>query len=749
MSTILVIDDHPMNREFLVTLLGYQKHRMLEAADGLQALEIIKKESVNLIISDILMPNLDGYELAQILRADPVFMKIPIVFYTATYSTREANLLAKACGVSMVITKPAEPQEILDKIGTILGVSLPNKEVPLEVTHVKKTSRMHLGDNLSLFLGELDTTNQYLNKQALASNQTLGTQDTYDELASQIKSLQENSLKMSALIKLGFNLITERDPLRMFKLFSRTACSIIKAHRATIGIIDNQERLSGRFCITTMTEKIDSYYSDTCVLPDSVLRPLFMGKNVIRFSNLNEISLINHAFVDDFSNQAFLGIPIASSTQKYGVIYFSGKRDTSEFNEEDEHIIATMAAELAVLYENITLYDMIQQHAVKLQLEVTERKNIENELRHSEERLKLALDTAHMNGWEWNMQTNEVKEFGYIDPLSRNDAYHPENGSFDNVLSNIYPDDREKVMRVLQKAIQLNTEYEAEFRSCKTHDAIKWIAARGQIFSDEQGKPQRMVGVAIDITERKKTEQLARHHQTELAYIARVSSMGEMASALAHELNQPLTVINSYVSGCIHRLEKNTDEKESIIDAMKKAMQHVELAGQIIHRMKNFVRHGELHYEIILINDLIKEALRLIQYEIQDISLTINLELAEDLPKIEVDKIQIEQVLLNLMRNGFEAMLTAKTPKPILTISTEYLTSHVIKITIKDNGPGINMNMKDRLFVPYFTSKTRGMGMGLAICRTIIEGHGGQISAQTSLEGGACFQFTLPVTQHE
>lgn len=744
MATILVVDDHPMNREFLVTLLGYQKHNVLEAADGLQALEIIQKESVDLIISDILMPNLDGYELVQKIKADKALMNIPIIFYSATYSAREANVLAKSCGAAIVITKPAEPQEILKQVGTILKMSSSDQTIELEVSEKKESSRMNLSDNLSLFFEELNTTHQYLNKRTAVAN-TPEHQETYDELALKIKKLQENDLRISALIKLGFNLITERDLLRMFKLFGRTACSIMKAQCVTIGLIDDHTRLSGSFCITTMSEKIDAYYSSTCTLTETILRSLFMGQSALRISELSQTQLPDYAF----SNRSFLGTPILSSTKKYGVIYFLGKRGAQEFTEEDERIIATMAAALAVLYENIRLYDTVQQHTTKLQLEIAERKNIENELHHSEERLKLSLDAAHMHAWEWNLQTGELKEFGHVELMSCGDFHHDGKDFLEKFANNIHSDDREKVMQSIGDAVRLNLEYEVEFRLSEKYAAVKWIAIRGQVFPDENGMPRYMIGVGIDISERKKAEQLAHKHQAESAYIARVNSMGEMASALAHELNQPLTAINSYVSGCIHRLEKNTYEKDQIIDVLKKTMQNAELAGQIIHRMKNFIRNGELHYENISINYLVKEVALLFQCEIQDAVFTITFELAENLPEIVADKIQIEQVLLNLFRNGFEAMIEAGSQVSFV-VRTEYLaTTHTIAVSVEDSGPGISMDNAAHLFTPYFTTKVFGMGMGLAICRTIIEAHGGQISTKITSGVGSCFQFTLPVTRNE
>ena len=748
MATILVVDDHPMNRDFLSTLLGYQKHRILEASDGVQALAIARLERIDLIISDILMPNLDGYEMAKIIRADQTLATIPIIFYTATYSTREANMLAAACGVTCVIIKPAEPQEILDQVRLMLGSSASNEELFFLTSKKKDRANIQLGKNLSIFFDELDTTNQFLS--ALVPTAALNNETKSDDvlLRETIKKLQENSLKMSSLLKLGFNLMTERDPLRMFKLFSRAVCNLMPVYQVTIGIIDHEEQLSGRFCTTILNNSLEAHYSNTDILAAPLLRALYFSQDVIRFTELNQAQLTDPHAISQFENRAFLGVPIFSSTQKYGVFYLIGKGDGQGFSLEDERMATTMAAELAVLYENIKLYDLIQQHAVKLQLEITERKQVENDLRQSEERLKLALEAGHMNGWEWNVQTNVINEFGYFDPISRH-VTSTATGTLDHFISSIIPEDRARILAALHQAVKDGKDYEAEFRSNMADGSTQWIAARAQLYFDSAGNAERMVGIGVIVTERKKAEELARQHQANLASVARVNSMGEMASALAHELAQPLTVINSYLGGCIRRIENSDTDHAAIILAMQKAMQNVELAGEIIHRMKNFVRKGELQYETIALNEVIQAAVALIHFEIYDTPVAIHFNLTPGLPLLEIDKIQIEQVILNLVRNGIEAMRNANVRQPTLHILTEQTKPHLLTVTIQDCGPGIAPHVSHLLFTPYFTTKPNGMGMGLAICRTIIEAHGGQLSAMNLATQGACFKFTLPVLHND
>ncbi len=748
-ATILVVDDHPMNREFLITLLGYQKHHLFAVSDGLKALEIIRKESIDLVISDILMPHLNGYELAKAIRSDSRTSKVPVIFYTATYNSRDAQLLASAIGVEAVIPKPSDPQEILDQVNTILGIPLCEDRISIDSAYIKETSRLHACANLSICLDQLDTTNQYITQLAEVEHSSIEGQACYEALRLQIQKMRDTNLKMSEIMKLGFSLMAERDPLRMFKLFSHTVCNIMNVHSVTIGVVDDIDCLSGLFCTTTRNvEGHSHYFSDTCLLADSVLRPLVCDQDIIRISKLNKTQLIESESTHSLLNRTFLGVPIVSMAEKAGVLYFTGKCEAQAFTEEDARIATTMGSKLALLYESINQHDRLQQQALKLEIEIIERKKIESDLRFSENRLQLALGAGQMQGWELNINTQEVYKFGGSDSLA---THCPglSNYTMDQALKNMDPEDREKMVEAVKKSIEQGTDLITEFRSHRPDGPIEWVAVHGQVFSDRQGIPNRMVGVSAVITERKREAELARQHHEELAHLARINSMGEMASTLAHELNQPLTVINTYLSGCILRLEQGKSDPAAIIQAMKKAMQNVTLAGEIIHRMKNFVRQGKLHYEKISMSDVIKEALSLIQDDIKDIPLTIHLDFTEDLPLIDADKVQIMQVLSNLIRNSVDAVRAAKTGHHRINIATEKSNSHAIMVRIKDSGVGIKGAINNVMFTPYFTTKADGMGMGLSICRTIIEAHGGQLSATNLPEGGACFQFTLPIAYEE
>jgi len=276
------------------------------------------------------------------------------------------------------------------------------------------------------------------------------------------------------------------------------------------------------------------------------------------------------------------------------------------------------------------------------------------------------------------------------------------------------------------------------------------LLSKVQVFVDLFTKSTLAINLQNELNQRLKAEQRARKQQRrlELAETDRLSTIEEIASAVAHELNQPLTAVRNYVQGSIHRLNKGSFQAEEIIMALQQASQQADRAGAILHRIKNFVRKGKLYYEPVFINELITSLTVLLQDSLEENGLDLQLNLSsQPHPQIFLDKIQIEQVVLNLLRNSIEA-LKSYSPQQKRKLTIQTLMDDKRKkliIRVEDNGPGIEAENLDRVFELYYSTKSNGMGIGLSICRTIIEAHGGQISVHNSASGGACFQITLPL----
>lgn len=256
-------------------------------------------------------------------------------------------------------------------------------------------------------------------------------------------------------------------------------------------------------------------------------------------------------------------------------------------------------------------------------------------------------------------------------------------------------------------------------------------------------------GFIRDLTERQRTDARLQELQAELVHISRLTAMGEMASALAHELNQPLSAIANYMKGSRRLLENRSDHESVLIrDAMEKAAEQSLRAGQIIRRLRDFVARGETERRVESAKKLIEEAsaLALVGAKERGVRVTFQVDPTHDL--ILVDKVQVQQILLNLIRNALEAM--EQSARRELIIATRSSAPNFIEISVADRGPGIAPEIQAQLFQPFVTTKPLGMGVGLSISRSIVEGHGGQIRSEPNAGGGTIFRFTVPkVTSEE
>jgi two-component system sensor kinase FixL len=255
-------------------------------------------------------------------------------------------------------------------------------------------------------------------------------------------------------------------------------------------------------------------------------------------------------------------------------------------------------------------------------------------------------------------------------------------------------------------------------------------------------------GFIRDLTERQRTEARLQELQTELIHISRLTAMGEMASALAHELNQPLSAIANYMKGSRRLLEDRSDDDSIMIrDAIDKAAGQSLRAGQIIRRLRDFVTRGENERRIESIKKLIEEASALALVGAKEHGVRVRFQIDQGRDLVLVDKVQIQQVLLNLIRNAIEAM--ESSPRRELLIATRSQDGSWIEISVADTGVGISADISAQLFQPFVTTKRYGMGVGLSISRSIVENHGGQITAEPNTEGGTVFRFTVPGVTNE
>lgn len=252
--------------------------------------------------------------------------------------------------------------------------------------------------------------------------------------------------------------------------------------------------------------------------------------------------------------------------------------------------------------------------------------------------------------------------------------------------------------------------------------------------------------IVRDVSLRKYREQQDKEHLDELAHVTRLGLMGEMASGIAHEVNQPLSAISNYTQASINLLRTEHIDREKLTDILYKTQQQALRAGQIIHRMRDFVKSHAKHRSTTDINALIHDAVGLCIAELKENDIKLTFELENNLPPIYVDHVQIEQVIINLIRNSIEALQSSPAKQQRqLTIHSRLTLNNGIQVRIKDNGPGLDKDQQQKILTPFYTTKANGMGMGLSISRSLVEAHEGSLHFNSKPEKGATFYFTLPI----
>jgi two-component system, LuxR family, sensor kinase FixL len=365
----------------------------------------------------------------------------------------------------------------------------------------------------------------------------------------------------------------------------------------------------------------------------------------------------------------------------------------------------------------------------------------EMDLRESEERMTQAAEAANLGVWHYDPARNEIWAsdswrtlFGFT---------KSERIDYDEFLQRLHVDDREAVDQAVTRALASEGRYEREYRLSLPDGRGRWIASHGKVDVAADGKPLLMRGVSLDITARKQAELEVQQQRSELAHLSRVTMLGELSGSLAHELNQPLTAILSNAQAALRFLAHENADLNEVREILTDIVNEDKRAGEVIRRLRLLLKKGEVQHQPLDINEVVMEVLKLVHSDLVNQGVTMHTELAPELPVLQGDRVQLQQVLLNLVMNACDAMATTARDDRQIILRTAVSEDSAVCVSVADCGEGIAPDKLDQVFEPFFTSKSHGMGLGLAVCRTIITAHGGRLWASNTPERGATFHFTL------
>jgi PAS domain S-box-containing protein len=380
----------------------------------------------------------------------------------------------------------------------------------------------------------------------------------------------------------------------------------------------------------------------------------------------------------------------------------------------------------------------------QLKTEIADRKRVEEKLSEAEFQYRTIADFTY----DWEYWSDLDGTLRYVSPAcKRISGYEPrefiENSSLSNEI--VVPEDRDIWGQHFHDSRSELKPREIQFRIRRQDGEIRWIEHACQAVVDNQGEILGFRASNRDITKRKQLEIEAQQHREELAHLVRVATMGELSAALAHELNQPLTAILSNAQAAQRFLTGDRPDLDEVKDILADIVAEDKRAGQIIQRLGLLMKKEKVQFETHSINDIIREATNLVYYDMVILNVSISMDLNEGLPPVRVDRIQLQQVILNFILNASEAMKDRHPESRQMEIMTRTGESDTIVVSVKDSGKGLEKEDFEKILEPFYTTKSEGLGMGLPINKRIIEAHDGRLWVENDPDGGLTFSFTLPI----
>jgi PAS domain S-box-containing protein len=382
-----------------------------------------------------------------------------------------------------------------------------------------------------------------------------------------------------------------------------------------------------------------------------------------------------------------------------------------------------------------------QDITARKQAEAAKDLRSEEELRRSEAFLAQAQRLSVTGSFSWNAATDEMT---WSEQLYRIFEFEPGTPvTIERMTSRVHPEDAPMMHDIIERARAGGTDFELVHRLLMPDGSVKYLTATAQRGSDAGGRPE-YIGAVQDVTQRRLSEDGLAKASSELAKVARATSLGVLTASIAHEVNQPLSGIVTNASTCLRMLDASPPNLDGARETARRTIRDGNRASEVITRLRALFRREEFTLELLDLNELTREVIALSLSDLQRRRVALQLELSDQLPTITGDRIQLQQVILNLLRNASDAMVGIDDRPRQLLVRTQREQSDRVRVSVRDAGVGVDAESMNKLFDPFFTTKTDGMGIGLSVSRSIIERHRGRLWAESNDGPGATFSFSIP-----
>ena len=700
-ATIMIVDDHGPSRQFLASLLGYQGYRVLEASDGLQGLEMARAGRPDLIVSDIMMPTMDGYEFVRQLRNDPNISQTKVVFCTALYRTDQARALAASCGVSHIISMPAEPQTVLH----VVDVALNRESRQASSVLPEDFDREHL---------------------KLITN----------KLAKKVSELEQATLQNTEILDVARDLASAEHTERLLQTLCHAARRLTGARFAGVGLVKPGEGLLQSFFLAGVHAEASAAQTPPAVSA-GLLERLRQEPHLVRMDDIGGDPIASGLPRPHGSARSFLGAPLCSRGEHYGVLYLIEKLGGDGFNAQDEKVVTSLGAQAAVSFENHQRREKIGQY-------VSEIEAMEQQLRHLTENIPeifFVLDP-------------EPVRVTYVSPAYEQIWQRPCQALYDRAeawIDQVHGDDREYVIAKFDECLR-GLLVVFDFRIQRQDGSIRNIRARSFPVLDAAGKCSRIVGIAEDTTQR--VQQQVELLQAKEAAEAANRAKSEFLANMSHEIRTPMNGIIG-LTDLVLETALTPDQAEYLHMVKSSADSLLTIINDILDFSKMEADKLDLESYSFRVRETLGELTKTVALAAEQKGLELILDIDPDVPVAVVgDAGRLRQVLLNLVGNALKFTQQGEIQVRVVVFSSS--AEHVqLVFSVRDTGIGIPAEKQQMIFEAFsqaessHTRKYGGTGLGLAISTKLVAMMGGRLWVESEAGKGSNFHFTIEVGRAE